>query len=878
VTPKTKRTAAGKHTPLIEQYLEIKSRHPDSLLFFRVGDFYEMFFEDAEEGSGILGLTLTSRNNGGMKDVPLAGVPVKAVGEYVSRLLRAGRRVAICEQLEDAAEAEGIVRRDVVEVITPGTVLEDTLLRDKRNNYVLAIAGEGPFGLAAIDLSTGEFELRAIDDATALLDELGRLEPAEVLVPDGRQPFTGAWLVTTRPDWRFDATLGDEHLRERFGVRTTAGFGLTVESDQQLLAAAGALLAYVDEVRPGGVEHLTPPRVDRAGRVMYLDAMTRRNLELVEPLRAGEGSSLLELLDRTRTAMGARLLRRRVLRPLLDSAAIDARLDAVAELVEEDGARREIRDRLSVVRDLERLAARISTGSANPRELLGLARSLEALPGVHAALEGRASATLADLREGFDCLTDLRHRVDLAIDPDAPMALKDGGVIRSGFSSELDELRGLRGSAVDFIAGMQIRERERTGIDSLKVGFNRVFGYYLEVTKANSHRVPEDYTRKQTLTNAERYLTPELKDWESKVLGAEDEIGRLETRLFQSVRQEVAAEVERIQATARRVAEIDVLAGLADVARRHDYVRPEIVDAPVLDIVDGRHPVVEATVARETFVPNDTRLDAEMGVMVLTGPNMAGKSTVLRQVGLIALMAQMGSFVPATRARCGLCDRVFTRVGASDNLASGMSTFMVEMTETATILNGATDRSLVLLDEIGRGTSTYDGVSIAWAVTERLHALGARTVFATHYHELVGLADTLERAGAFNVAVKERGNDIVFLHRLEAGGSDRSYGVHVARLAGLPADVVRRAARILRELEAGPWGVGGRGAGLAERARDQLSLFAGGAPAVSGPEARPAGWRRAEATLVRLDELDLDGMTPLEALNALAELRAIQDD
>ena len=873
-------TRRGQHTPLIEQYLEIKSRHPDSLLFFRVGDFYEMFFEDAEEGSGILGLTLTSRNNGGMKDVPLAGVPVKAATEYVSRLLRAGRRVAICEQLEDAAEAEGIVKRDVVEVITPGTVLEDTLLADKRNNYVVSIAGDGPYGLAAIDLSTGEFELRAIEDATALVDELGRLEPAEIVVPDEKQPFTGSWLVTTRPGWRFDATLGEERLRERFGVRTTAGFGLAAEGDAELLSAAGALLAYVDEVRPAGIEHLAPPRVDREGQVMYLDAMTRRNLELVEPLRAGEGTSLLELLDRTRTAMGARLLRRRVLRPLIDRAAIEARLEAVAELVDDDRGRREIRDLLGQVRDLERLAARISTGSVNPRELLGLGRSLDVLPDVGAAAASMKAPETARLAEGFDALEDLRDRVLEVIADEPPLSLKDGGVIRAGYSPELDDLRDLRTNAVDFIAGMQVRERERTGIDSLKVGFNKVFGYYLEVTKANSHRVPDDYTRKQTLTNAERYVTPELKDWESRVLGADDEIVRLETRLYQELRDEVSNSVERIQGTARRVAELDVLAALADVARRESYVRPEIVEDPELLIEGGRHPVVEATVARETFVPNDTELDEGLRVMIVTGPNMAGKSTVLRQVGLIALMAQMGSFVPADRARIGLCDRVFTRVGASDNLASGMSTFMVEMTETATILNGATERSLVLLDEIGRGTSTYDGVSIAWAVTEHLHALGARTVFATHYHELVGLADTLERAAPFNVLVKERGNDIVFLHRLAAGGSDRSYGVHVARLAGLPGEVVERAARILRELEAGPWGVGGRGARLAERTRDQLSLFVPPDPAAREPTEGTVAHLSdgAEEALRRLSELDLDGMTPLQALNALAELQALRDE
>ncbi len=866
--------AAG-HTPLIAQYLDIKSRHPDALLFFRVGDFYEMFFEDAEEGSGLLGLTLTSRNNGASADVPLAGVPVKAAAEYVSRLLRAGRRVAICEQLEEAAEADGIVRRDVVEVITPGTVLEDTLLADDRNNYVVAVSGTGPFGVAAADLSTGEFELRSIPTTEALLDELGRLEPAEIVVPEGSEPFTGPWLVTARPAWRFEPALGEERLRERFGVASSAGFGLRSDADAHLLSAAAAALAYLDEVRPAGVDHLRPPRVDREGGIMYLDGMTRRNLELVEPLRVGEGSSLLDLLDRTRTPMGARLLRRRVLRPLVDRAAIERRLSAVAELFEARARRAEIRRRLAGVRDLERLAARIATGRAGPRDLLGLGRSVEVLPGVQEELDDVGSPALVALRDGFDALEDVRSRIEGALDPDAPPTLKDGGVIRAGHSEELDGLRATRTNAVDVIAGLQARERERTGIDSLKVGFNRVFGYYIEVSKAKLDRVPDDYVRKQTLTNAERYLTPELKEWEARVLGAEDGIVRLETRLFQELRDAVAAEVPRVQATARRVAEIDLFAALAEVAERERYVRPELSDEPVLSIVEGRHPVVESTVARERFVPNDVTLDAGLRVMIVTGPNMAGKSTVLRQVGLICLMAQIGSFVPASRALVGVCDRVFTRVGASDNLAAGMSTFMVEMTETATILNGATERSLVLLDEIGRGTSTYDGVSIAWAVTEHLHELGARTVFATHYHELVGLADTLARAAAFNVAVKERGRDIVFLHRLRPGGSDRSYGVHVGRLAGLPPAVVGRAARILRELESGPWGVGGRGAALAERARGQLSLFE--APSARDAEEGDRLHPGLTAALERLRELDPDHLTPLEALRALAELKADLD-
>jgi DNA mismatch repair protein MutS len=849
----------SQNTPLIQQYLDVKARHPDSLLFFRVGDFYEMFFEDAEEGSGLLGLTLTSRNNGGTRDVPLAGVPVKAASEYVSRLLRAGRRVAICEQLEDVSEADGIVRRDVVEIITPGTVLENDLLSADRNNYVATLAGVGPFGLAAIDLSTGEFELSCCEGG-AVADELARLEPSELLLAEDAESLEGQWLLTRRPEWRFDSEFGSERLQERFGVLSVEGFGLDLERDALPLAAAGALLAYLEEVRPAGVEHLRRPRVHRRGRTMYLDEMTRRNLELVETIRPGPGMTLLRLLDRTRTPMGGRLLRRRLLRPLLDRGEIDRRLAAVEELAEGGSFRRSLRTCLGEIRDLERLAARISTARAGPRELLGLGESLAALPAVEETLRPAKAEDLRSLGDGLDLLGDVDDRIRTAISTETPATLREGGVIRTGFSPQLDELRAVRGGAVDCIAGMQIRERERTGIDSLKVGFNKVFGYYIEVTKAKTDRVPDDYVRKQTLVNAERYLTPELKEWEAKVVDADDEIATLEARLFQDLREEIAAEVSRIQDTAARIAELDVLASLAEVAERNEYVRPQLTDEPGLEIRSGRHPVVEQTAERESFIPNDVVLDDTLRVMIVTGPNMAGKSTVLRQVGLIVLMAQIGSFVPAARARIGVCDRVFTRVGASDNLAAGMSTFMVEMTETATILNSATENSLVLLDEIGRGTSTYDGVSIAWAVTERLHELGARTIFATHYHELVSLEDQLEGVGAFNVAIRERGNEIVFLHRLLPGGSDRSYGVHVARLAGLPPEVVGRAGQILLELENGPHGIGSREARVAERARDQLSLFRAAPPS-------PA--------LERLAELDLDHMTPLEALNTLAELRAM---
>jgi len=883
------------HTPLIQQYLDIKSRHPDTLLFFRVGDFYEMFFDDAAEGSRLLGLTLTSRNNGGQADVPLAGIPVKAVDEYLPRLLRQGRRVAICEQVEDADEADGLVRREVVETITPGTVLEDTLLTEDRNNFVTVLAGDDPVGIATADLSTGEFELRTAPPGR-LADELARLEPTEVVLPEGEErELPGPWTVSRLAAWRFEPRMADEALREHFGVAGTEGFGFRLEEEPHLASAAGALVAYLHEVRPAGVDHLRPPRVERTGRYVHLDEMTRRNLELVRPLRPEGGGTLLDVLDRTRTAMGGRLLRRRVLHPLLDLEEIRARQAAVAELVEDGERRRELREALSEIRDLERLAGKIATGRVAPRELLSLADSLDRLPAVAAAVEGAGSERLAGLASGFDALEDVREAIREAIAPDSPPALKDGGVIREGHSGELDELRATRDHAVDFIADLQARERERTGISSLKVGYNKVFGYFLEVTRANLDRVPDDYHRKQTLSNSERYFTPELKEWEEKVVGAEERIARLEAELFREVRESLAREVARTQAAADRVARLDVLAALAEGAVRDGYVRPEVDDGYRLEIRGGRHPVVERMMSREAFIPNDVVLDRDTSVMILTGPNMSGKSTVLRQVGLIALLAQMGAFVPADRARVGLCDRIFTRVGASDNLVRGQSTFMVEMTETATILNGASERSLVLLDEIGRGTSTYDGVSIAWAVTEHIHdVLGARTIFATHYHELVELADRLEGVGAFNVAVRETGEDIVFLRRVEPGGSDRSYGVHVARLAGLPMEVVERAREVLHVLEGDESGAGTRLASLVEEGRPQLNLFvpssgggegagdgrgeaAGrspGAAEAGGGEAAPPS-RRPDPVRERLADLDPDRTTPLEALATLAELRRL---
>ena len=866
--------AATEDTPLMQQWREVKSRHRDALVFFRVGDFYELFFEDAEEGSKLLGLTLTSRNNGSASAVPLAGVPVKALDDYLARLVRLGRRVAICEQTEDPAEAKGIVRREVVETITPGTVLHDTLLSARRNNFLVALSPleEGYRALAALDLSTGELVVQEVG-VGSLSDEVGRLEASELLLPRSSEDAPDLRRIgaesggsgptrTYREDWMFDQSLAREALERRFGVRSLEGFGFQ-KSDGALVRAAGALVAYVHEIRPGGTTHLRPPRIQRAGSVMPLDEMTRRNLELVEPLRAGEeGGTLLAVLDGAATAMGGRLLRSWILHPLVAAPQIWRRQEAVAELVERAEVRRALRDRLARLGDLERLAGKVGTGRVGPRDLLGLTRSLAQLPGVREALSGSTAPLLVDLGGELDVMEDVHSLLDRAVAEDPPLALSGGGVIREGWSDELDELRAARDGARDFIASLQSRERERTGIGSLKVGFNKVFGYYLEITRANAGRAPDDYVRKQTLANAERYFTPELKQWEEKVFGAEDRILHLEGALFGELRQKVAAEVGRVQEAGARAAALDVLAALAEVAVRRCYVRPEVHTAFDLDIRAGRHPVVETMIPAESFIPNDVVLDEAKRMVILTGPNMAGKSTVLRQVGLIQLLAQMGSYVPADRARLPVTDRIFTRVGASDNLARGQSTFMVEMHETAAIVHGATDRSLVLLDEIGRGTSTYDGVSIAWAVTEHLHErVGSRTIFATHYHELTQLGDLLPGVRNLNVSVREVGEEIVFLRRLEKGGADRSYGIQVARLAGLPSEVIARARELLAELEGTH---SGGGAGLGRRGRHR--------PA-SGPQDQLSFFQSEHPVVARLRTIDPDGLTPREALNLLAELR-----
>ena len=872
------RMARTDETPLMQQWREAKSRHPDALIFFRVGDFYEMFYEDAEEGARLLGLTLTSRNNGSAAQVPLAGVPARARDEYLGRLVRLGRRVAVCEQVEDPAEAKGIVRREVIETITPGAVLSDTLLTERRNNFLLAV-GDAPGGslaVAAVDASTGEVtaELLAPDEVES---GIARYEAAEVLLPsawEGRLvPGAESASLTYRADWLFDPDLAGEELRRRYRLLSLDGLGFQ-ETDRPLVAVLGALVAYLADVQPGAVEGLKPPRIERGGAFMALDEMTRRNLELLDPLRtdlAGRGqraATLIEVLDQTLTGMGARLLRQWLLRPLIVAEPIWERQEAVAELVSDAALRRDVRTGLKAIRDLSRLAGKVATGRALPRDLYALQVSLAEVPPLRDLLAGTHSPLLASLST-LDPLEDARTLLERALADEVPAQLADGGVIRTGYSAELDELRAIRDGAQDFIAGLQARERERSGIPSLKVGYNKVFGYYLEITRANLDRVPPHFERKQTLANAERFVTPELKELEEKVLGAEEKIAALEARLFGEVRKAIAAELPRLQRLADQIATLDVLAALAHVAERNGYTRPTVHTGYELEIRAGRHPVVETMMPREEFIPNDVVLGEDRRIMILTGPNMAGKSTLLRQVGLIQLMAQIGSFVPAASARLPVCDRIFTRVGASDNLVRGQSTFLVEMNETAAILHGATDKSLVLLDEIGRGTATYDGVSIAWAVTEYLHErCGSKTIFATHYHELTQLADQLPALVNYNVSVKEVGNDIVFLHHLQPGGADRSYGIEVARLAGLPPLAVARAREILRDLEgthsAGGAGLGRRGQLQPASARqDQLSLFH------SPLEA---------AVMDRLRRLEIESLTPIKALNILAELKSVVDD
>jgi DNA mismatch repair protein MutS len=910
--------SAPSETPLMQQYREIKSRHRDAILLFRMGDFYEMFYDDAEVGSRALGLTLTARNNGGAAAVPLAGVPAKAVSEYVRRLIQQGFRVAICDQVEDPKLAKGVVRREVVETITPGAAFADELLESVRNNFLCAVvsgpeaAGDGPggasrpargergrdgrrmLGIAAADLSTGEFRMTTVPwaDSPAIL---ARLVHRELLVCRGGALPPGlrmdGVLLTERDAWEFDAAGGSGELTRQYGVASLEGFGIGAE-DGVAIGAAGALLRYLRELQPAGVPHLGRPVVERASGVMPIDDMTRRNLELVESLRGGDGEgTLIDVLDRTETPMGARLLRQWILAPLTGRPAIEERLDRVGALVADSLARQVLRDALDGVRDLERLAVKAAAARATPRELRALGDAIARLPAVAAAVAriGMAGTQerierrrekgerpkpeketdpFAGLKANWDGCDDVAEPIVRLLVERPPAAVGDEPTIATGVDPVLEELRALRDGGKDGIAEIQAAERARTGIASLKVGYNRVFGYYIEVTNTHREAIPSDYQRRQTLTGAERYVTPALKEFEERVLSAAERIEVRERELFEAARAAAGQEASRLQQVARLVAELDVFAALAEVAERERYTRPAMTDDFGLDITAGRHPVVERMMPREQFIPNDVRLTPAARVIILTGPNMAGKSTILRQVGLIVLLAHIGSYVPASAATIGVTDRLFTRVGASDNLVRGQSTFMVEMSETSAILHTATARSLVLLDEIGRGTSTYDGVSIAWAVTEHLHSVtGCKTVFATHYHELAQLADELDGVRNFNVSVREVADRVLFLHRMEPGRADRSYGIEVGRLAGLPDAVLQRAREVLRQLEGEQWAAAlgaSRGGGSPAESpgvrradpADQLPLFS---PAV-------------HPIVAKLAAIDPNSMTPLEALALLAAL------
>jgi DNA mismatch repair protein MutS len=859
-------------TPLMQQYQQIKSRHANAILMFRMGDFYEMFYDDAEVASRELGLTLTSRNNGGASEVPLAGVPVKALTDYLRRLVQKGFRVAICEQVEDPRQAKGIVRREVVETVTPGAAFSDDLLEGERHNFLCAVAvTDGSSGIAAVDVSTGAFRL-VVTSATDAPAIITRLSPREILLARGGRdavgfPSDGA-LLTERESWEFEADVGREELARQFGLHSVEGLGLD-SSHAAALGAAGAVIRYLRELQPGGVPHLMRPTLEVTGDAMPLDEMTRRNLEIVESMRGANerAGTLVGVLDRTRTPMGARLLREWLLAPLLSVHRIDARLDGVSQMVDRPIPRLALVELLDGMRDIERLAGKTAAGRVNPRELRHLGESLARLHALGDALSniGRAGV-LAEILDGWDRCDDVAGDIVSQLVDRPPTALGDEDAFQPGIDADLDQLRALRDGGKDAIAGIQATERERTGIASLKVGYNRVFGYFIEISNANRHLIPPDYQRRQTLTGGERYVTPALKEYEEKVLGATERIEHRERELFDVLRSRVASEIARLQRAAARVATLEVLSSFAQVAETESYVRPILTDGYDLEIIGGRHPVVERMMARDRFIPNDVKLGPDARMIILTGPNMAGKSTVLRQVGLIVLMAQAGAFVPATRARIGLVDRLFTRVGASDNLVRGQSTFMVEMAETSAILHLASERSLVLLDEIGRGTSTYDGVSIAWAVSEHLHdRAGCKTIFATHYHELTQLADKLPAVRNFNVAVRESGEDVVFLHRLQPGGADRSYGIEVGRLAGLPASVIERARAVLKLLEGEQLAAGLSGQAVirvpdepSQVAGAQLGLFAESHPVVE-----------------RLKQIDPNTMTPLEALHSLDELKRL---
>ena len=800
-------------TPMMQHYIKTKEEYEDCILFYRLGDFYEMFFEDAETVSRELELTLTGKDCGLAERAPMCGVPFHAADNYINRLVEKGYKVAICEQVEDPKLAKGIVKREVIRVVTPGTNLYTQALDETKNNYIMSVAYiSNRFGIAFADVTTGAFMVTEVEKLRNLLDELYKFSPAELICNEAFC-MSGVDLeelrnrlhlsVSALDNWYFDDDLCQRTLKDHFHVGTLEGLGL--KDYDCATIAAGALLTYLLETQKNSLDHMRKITPYVTDKYMLIDSSTRRNLELTETMREKEKrGSLLWVLDKTKTAMGARMLRSFIEQPLIEEEAINQRLDAVEEINRQEMDREEIREYLGPVYDLERLISRVSYQSANPRDLIAFKTSIGMIPPIRRLLGQFQSEELKKVYEDMDELQDLYQVLDKAIVEDPPLAMKEGGIIKDGYDRQIDDYRQAKTKGKTWLAELEAEEKEKTGIKNLKIKYNKVFGYYLEVTNSFKDMVPDYYTRKQTLTNAERYITPRLKELEDMILGAEDKLYALEYDRFAEIRNMIAQEVERIQKTARAIAKLDAYLSMALVASRNQYVRPKINTRGVIDIKDGRHPVVEKMITNDMFIPNDTYLDnGKNRISVITGPNMAGKSTYMRQTALIVLMAQIGSFVPASKANIGIVDRIFTRVGASDDLASGQSTFMVEMTEVANILRNATAKSLLILDEIGRGTSTFDGLSIAWAVIEHISnpkLLGAKTLFATHYHELTELEGKLPGVNNYCIAVKERGDDIVFLRKIVKGGADKSYGIQVAKLAGVPDSVINRAKELVEEL------------------------------------------------------------------------------
>ena len=871
-------------TPMMKQYMQTKEEYKDCILFYRLGDFYEMFFDDALTASKELEITLTGKNCGLEERAPMCGIPYHAVDSYLNRLVSKGYKVAICEQVEDPKTAKGIVKREVIRVVTPGTNLDTQGLDETKNNYIMCIVYMADrYGLSVADVTTGEYLVTELDSQTKLMDELYKFMPSEIVCNEAFY-MSGLDLddlknrlhmaIYSLEAWYFDDALCRETLQEHFKVASLEGIGL---SDYECgMIASGALLKYLEETQKNSLSHMSRLTRYATGNYMVLDSATRRNLELVETLREKQKrGSLLWVLDKTKTAMGARTLRKYVEQPLIDKESIVKRLDAVAELKDNAICREEIREYLNPVYDLERLVGKITYQSANPRDLIAFQSSLSMLPSVKCILKDMESDLLKEIYEELDPLEELCDLVGRAIQEEPPLAMKEGGIIKDGYNEEVDRLRKAKSEGKNWLADLETKEREKTGIKNLRIRYNKVFGYYLEVTNSFKDLVPDYYTRKQTLANAERYIIPELKELEDTILGAEDKLCALEYELYCEVRNTIAAELTRIQRTAKAVAKLDVIASLALVAERNNYVRPKINEKGVIDIRDGRHPVVEKMIPNDMFIANDTYLDdKKQRISIITGPNMAGKSTYMRQAALIVLMAQLGSFVPASSANIGLVDRIFTRVGASDDLASGQSTFMVEMNEVANILRNATSKSLLILDEIGRGTSTFDGLSIAWAVVEYISnskLLGAKTLFATHYHELTELEGKISNVNNYCIAVKEKGDDIVFLRKIVKGGADKSYGIQVAKLAGVPDPVINRAKEIVEELATAD--ITGKVKNIAVQGSETKKKTQKKLDEVDLTQFSLFDTVKDDDVLNELKELDISHMTPMDAMNKLYQLQ-----